>query len=73
MRWIALVAILAVSGAILWLRSDGGAPSIAEYIATAAGVGLSILVAGALMGLIFLSSGTGHDEDVAAFEPDDDK
>jgi hypothetical protein len=31
-------------------------------IAMAIGVGLSILLGGALMGLVFLSSGTGHDE-----------
>jgi len=28
------------------------------------GVGGSVVLAGALMGLAFLSSGTGHDEDV---------
>ncbi len=32
------------------------------------GVGGSIVMAGALMGLVFLSSGTGHDEDVERFD-----
>jgi hypothetical protein len=32
-----------------------------------------VLLAGALMALIFMSSGTGHDEDVARFEPEDDR
>jgi len=27
-----------------------------------------VVLAGALMGLVFLSSGTGHDQDVADFE-----
>lgn len=72
MRWISLAAILTVMTALAWLSSDGSTLSITEYIATAAGVGLSVLLAGALMGLIFLSSGTGHDEDVAAFERDED-
>jgi len=31
-------------------------------IATSAGVFLSVLLASALMGLVFLSSGTGHDD-----------
>jgi hypothetical protein len=34
-------------------------------IATIAGVGFSVLLAAALMGLVFLSSGSGHDEDAA--------
>ena len=33
--------------------------------ATAAGVGLTVLVGTGLMGLIFLSNRTGHDEDAA--------
>ena len=32
-------------------------------IATALGAGLSVLLAGALMSLVFLSSGSGHDDD----------
>jgi len=72
MRWMLLAAIMAVLTAIAWLSSDGSPLSMAQYLATAAGVGLSVLLAGALMGLISLSSGTGHDEDVAAFAPDDD-
>lgn len=71
LRWVALVAIACVLIAIAWLFHEGAMLSIAELIATIAGVGLSVMLAGALMGLIFLSSGTGHDADVAAFEPDD--
>ena len=65
MRWVLLVAMLSVVAAILWLRADGSTFTVAMLIATVAGVSLSVLLAGALMGLIFLSSGTGHDEDVA--------
>jgi hypothetical protein len=42
-------------------------------IATAAGVGLSVMLGAALMGLVFLSSGSGHDEaieDPFADDPD---
>ncbi|AKQ43067.1 hypothetical protein CP97_02045 [Aurantiacibacter atlanticus] len=34
------------------------------FIATALGIGFSMLLMSALMGLVFLSSGTGHDEAV---------
>jgi hypothetical protein len=35
------------------------------FIATALGVGFATMLMSALMGLVFLSSGTGHDESVA--------
>jgi hypothetical protein len=42
-------------------------------IATTAGVGLSVMLGAALMGLVFLSSGSGHDEAVEdPFENDPD-
>ncbi|QZH76189.1 MAG: hypothetical protein JY451_06470 [Erythrobacter sp.] len=34
------------------------------FIATALGIGFSMLLMSALMGLVFLSSGTGHDSSV---------
>ena len=71
MRWTFLTAVLAVGVALWWVGSDGSPLTLATVIATIAGVGLSVILAGALMGLIFLSSGTGHDEDVAAFEPEE--
>ena len=36
--------------------------SIHFYIAVALGIGFTMLLTSALMGLVFLSSGTGHDE-----------
>ncbi len=65
MRWVLIVSILSVIAAIAYLRADGSQITVAMLIATSAGVAFSILLAGALMGLIFLSSGSGHDEDVA--------
>jgi hypothetical protein len=38
--------------------------SVHFFIATALGVGFAMLLTAALMGLVFLSSGTGHDESV---------
>lgn len=62
--WMALVAAATAGAAvaILWLWV--GPLPIHVAIATALGIGLTILMAAALMGLVFLSSGTGHDEDV---------
>lgn len=74
MTGMAIVSLLAVAGALGWLRfSMGEALTIHMVIATAAGVGLSVLLGAALMGLVFLSSGSGHDEaieDPFADDPD---
>ena len=60
---MAIVSLVAVAVALLYLRwSMGDALTIHMIIATAAGVGLSVLLGAALMGLVFLSSGSGHDE-----------
>ena len=38
--------------------------SIHMYIATAGGIGFALMLTAGLMGLVFLSSGTGHDESI---------
>ncbi|SOB88353.1 hypothetical protein SAMN06297144_3506 [Sphingomonas guangdongensis] len=62
--WMALVALAAAGAAdtVLWWWV--GPFSIHILIATALGVFFTVLLAAALMGLMFLSSGTGHDEAV---------
>ena len=74
MKGMALVSLLAVVGALGWLRfTMGDALTIHMIIATAAGVGLSVMLGAALMGLVFLSSGSGHDESIETpFEDDPD-
>lgn len=74
MRGMALVSIGAVILALGWLRlSMGEALTLHMMIATAAGVGLSVMLGAALMGLVFLSSGSGHDEAIEdPFEDDPD-
>jgi hypothetical protein len=63
MRWMMLVTVTMVIGAFVALyRSNNGLVSIHFYIATALGIGFAMLLMSALMGLVFLSSGTGHDE-----------
>lgn len=72
MKGMTLVSFGAVLLALGWLRfSMGDALTIHMIIATAAGVGLSVLLGAALMGLVFLSSGSGHDEAIEdPFEDD---
>jgi hypothetical protein len=56
------LACIIVSLAILFYLH--GLVSIHMYIATAAGVAFALMLMAALMGLVFLSSGSGHDESI---------
>ena len=69
MRFMFLLTlgIVAIAIALLWKFEDA---SIHFYIATSLGIGFTMLLASALMGLMFLSSGTGHDEAVDNTLPD---
>lgn len=71
MRWMMLVTVTLVIGAVVALWRRNGLVSVHMYIATALGVGLTMLMASGLMGLVFLSSGTGHDQSV--IDPLDDE
>lgn len=64
MRWMALAALLCIIAGLGLLWWWNGVPSIHMFIAAAAGIGLTVLLGAALMGLVFLSSGTGHDEQI---------
>ena len=68
MGWMTFAATLAVLAALFYLWRTTGALPLPLIIATVVGVGLTVLLAAALMGLVFLSSGTGHDQQVADFE-----
>ena len=72
MRWMVLLAALVAALSLLYLKQAGGPMPIHLVIATAAGVALTILVGTALMGLAFLSSRTGHDEEAARPGDDDE-
>lgn len=64
----ATVGVVAIAIAILY-ESDG-AQSVHFYIAVALGIGFTMLLTSALMGLVFLSAGTGHDAAVDNNLPD---
>lgn len=57
----AVTATTVVIASVVLYRSVGFV-SIHFYIATALGIGVAMMLMAALMGLVFLSSGTGHDE-----------
>lgn len=65
MGWMALAAAAAVLAALIYLKSFGDPVPLHMQIATILGVGLTVLVGTGLMALVFLSSRTGHDEDAA--------
>ena len=62
MSWMAIAAIVAVLLALIYLKSTGGPTPLPMVIATVGGVGVSVLLGTALMGLVFLSNNSGHDE-----------
>ena len=64
MRWMMATTVALVVVAISVLYRSNGMVSVHLYIATALGIGFTMLLASALMGLVFLSSGTGHDDSI---------
>jgi hypothetical protein len=72
MRWMMLVTLTMVVGAVVVLYRENGLVSIHFYIATALGIAFAMLLTSALMGLVFLSAGTGHDR-VLSEDADEDQ
>lgn len=72
MRVMALVTLAVVALVLGYLYVTDSALSIHFYIATGLGVGAAMMLTAALMGLVFLSSGTGHDESVTDLMDDDE-
>ena len=64
MRWMTMVTLTMVVLAVVLLYWSNGPVSIHFYIATALGIAFAMLLMSALMGLVFLSSGTGHDDSI---------
>ena len=62
MRWMVAFTVVVTVTVLGIFYSQYGLISIHFYIATAGAVIGSLLLTSALMGLVFLSSGSGHDE-----------
>ncbi|GGD60233.1 hypothetical protein [Croceicoccus mobilis] len=62
MKGMGLVTALTVTAVLGWLYFENGFVSIHFFIAWGLGIGVMMMLTAALMGLVFLSNGTGHDE-----------
>lgn len=65
MRWGALFSLVIAAIAVLLVADGDPSIHIHMLIATALGVGLSVMLGIALMTLVFLSNRAGHDADAA--------
>lgn len=73
MSWMAIAAVVAVLLSLIYLKSAGRPVPVHMMIATVAGVGLTVLLGTALMGLAFLSNASGHDDAASGKERNDDQ
>ena len=73
MKWMALFSITVAAIAVLLVSRGETGLHIHMMIATALGAGLSVLLAGALMSLAFLSASSGHDDEANRFEEEQQK
>ncbi|KPP90666.1 MAG: Yip1 domain [Erythrobacteraceae bacterium HL-111] len=64
MKLLLVVTIATVTVALALLYAFNGMVSVHYFIAVALGIAFTMLLSGGLMGLAFLSNGTGHDEAV---------
>jgi hypothetical protein len=64
MMWMGLAALLTAIASVVGLEYFYGPLTWVAILAAIGGIGGSVLMASALMGLVFLSSGTGHDDRV---------
>lgn len=70
MKWMFLAAAIAVALSLLYLGQYEEL-RLHMVIATIAGVGLTVLVGTGLMGLVFLSHRSGHDDQANRGDPDE--
>ncbi|CAN5354809.1 hypothetical protein BH09PSE3_BH09PSE3_24700 [soil metagenome] len=64
MKWMVALSFATAAIGLLIMKIVLGTVPIHMAIATTLGVFFTVLLAATLMGLVFLSSGSGHDEDV---------
>ncbi|MGF1550070.1 MAG: hypothetical protein ACFBQW_06005 [Sphingomonadaceae bacterium] len=62
MRWMTLAALFSVAAALAYLWIEAGRIRFHAGAAMAVGVGLSVLLGTGLMGLLFVSAHSGHDD-----------
>ena len=65
MKWMGAFTLAVVVVTLALFYAFGGDVSVHFFIATALGIGFMMMLTAGLMGLVFLSSGTGHDESMS--------
>ncbi len=73
MRWMLVFTLCVTAAALTSFWWFNGMVSIHFFIATAGAIIASMMLMAALMGLVFLSSGTGHDEAIDDPFPEDEQ
>jgi len=73
MMWMAMVSLVAAIAAVIIVAQSDSGFHIHMLIATALGVGLTVLLGTALMSLAFLSASSGHDDQAAQSQKRDDQ
>ncbi len=71
MRWLALLSIVIAAIAVLLVAKGDDTVHVHMLVATALGVGLSVLLGTGLMTLTFLSARSGHDEQAHQIKEDE--
>lgn len=72
-RLLALLSIVIAVIAVVLVTRGGGEIHASLIIATALGIGLTVLLGSGLMVLMFLSSSSGHDEAVGKSREESDE
>jgi len=73
MKLTALFAIAAAAIAVLLVATGSRGPHIYTLVVTALVAGLIVLLAGALLSMLFLRAGGDHDANTALFEEEDNQ
>ena len=71
-RILALLAIVIAAIAVVLVARGDGTTHVHMLIATALGIGLTVLLGTSLMTLAFLSSSSGHDDQAARTSTSED-
>jgi len=72
MKWLALFSIVIAAIAVLLVVRGAEDAPVQMLIATALGIGLTVLLGTGLMTLAFLSSSSGHDGEVRELSKDEE-
>ena len=71
-RLLAVLSILIAAIAVILVARGDSTLHINMLIATALGIGLTVLLGTGLMTLVFLSADSGHDQEVRDFHQEND-